>query len=288
MNQRAYFALTKPATVVLLLFTSVAMMFTAHLVRDADPGIIIWVLAILSVYLTTSGTNALTCYIDKDVDRIMERTQKRPIPRDLIGSDRHAAFFGGALVVAGLVLAIPVGFLFTLIGVLGVVDTVIVYSAGLKRKTPWNIILGGFSGGLPALGGWVAITGTVDLIPVIAFCLVVAWIPGHIWSLALLYESDYSKAGIPMLPVVTSATRSLRCIASTVIIMFVLSLLLAFVDGLGPVYTGSAILLGVPALVLGFLLAFRPTKANARLLFKFSSPYLFLLFLMMVIDPFLF
>jgi protoheme IX farnesyltransferase len=198
MNYRAYYSLTKPATVALLLFTSVAMMFTAHLVKEADPGVTIWVLAILSVYVTTSGTNALTCYVDKDVDRIMERTQRRPIPRDEIRPDRRAALFGGALVAAGLVLAFPVGLLFVFIGILGVVDTVVVYSAGLKRKTPWNIILGGFSGGLPALGGWVAITGTIELIPLMAFSLVVAWIPGHIWSLALLYEDDYSKAGIPM------------------------------------------------------------------------------------------
>ena len=286
MKPRAYFALTKPSTVALLLFTAVAMMFTAHLVSDADPGTAVWVAAILSIYLTTSGTNALTCYIDRDVDRIMERTQGRPLPMNEI-PDVRAAYFGVALVIAGLALALFVGLLFAFIGVLGVLDTVVVYSAGLKRRTPWNIILGGFAGGLPALGGWVAIAGSIGLLPLLAFCLVVAWIPGHIWSLAILYESDYSRAGVPMLPVVSSTAKSLRCIASTVLIMVAVSLLLAFVDGLGLVYTAVAVLLGVPALLLGFLLATRPTKENARLLFKYSSPYLFLLFLFIVIDALL-
>lgn len=287
MNPRAYFSLTKPAIVALLLFTSVAMMLTAHFVEEADPGVAIWILAILSVHLTTSGTNAVTCYIDRDVDRAMERTQKRPIPRDQIRPDRRAALFGGTLVVAGLVLAVPVGLLFLFIGILGVVDTVVVYSAGLKRRTSWNVILGGFGGGLPALGGWVAITGSVDFIPLMAFSLVVAWTPGHIWSLALLHKDDYSKARIPMLPVVTSERRALRCIASTALIMFGISLSLAYFGGLGLVYAASAVLLGIPALALGFLLVARPTERNAKLLFKFSSPYLFLLFLAMVIGALL-
>jgi len=273
--------------VALLLFTSIAMMLTARFVEGADPGVAIWILAILSVYLTTSGTNAVTCYIDRDVDRAMERTQKRPIPRDQIRPDRHAALFGGTLVVAGLVLAVPVGLLFLFIGILGVVDTVVVYSAGLKRRTSWNVILGGFGGGLPALGGWVAITGSVDLVPLMAFSLVVAWTPGHIWSLALLYKDDYSKAKIPMLPMVTSTKRTLRCIASTVVLMFGISLSLALLGDLGLTYAISAIALGIPALAISILLVLRPTKRNSKLLFKFSSPYLFLLFLAMVIDSFL-
>jgi protoheme IX farnesyltransferase len=287
VNYRAYFSLTKPATVALLLFTSIAMMFTAHFLEDIGPSLLIWILAVLSVYTATSGTNAVTCYIDRDIDRIMERTQKRSIPKDLIQPDRRAAIFGGVLIFIGLALAVPVGLLFLLIGVLGVFDTVVVYSTGLKRRTPWNIILGGFGGGLPALGGWVAVTGSLDLIPILAFSLVVAWIPGHIWSLALLFEDDYSKAKIPMLPMVTSTKRTLRCIASTVVLMFGISLSLALLGDLGLTYAISAIALGIPALAISILLVLRPTKRNSKLLFKFSSPYLFLLFLAMVIDSFL-
>ncbi|MFQ5910073.1 MAG: heme o synthase [Thermoplasmata archaeon] len=284
MRYRAYFSVTKPATVALLLFTSVAMMLTAHLVEGADPGLLIWVLAVLSVYLSTSGTNAVTCYIDRDVDRIMRRTERRPIPCDYIRPDERAAIFGVLLIVAGLILAVPVGLLFLVIGLIGAMDTIFVYSYGLKRRTPWNIILGGFGGGLPALGGWVAVTGSVSLVSLLAFSLVVAWIPGHIWSLALLYKDDYSNARIPMLPLVTSVKRTLRCIASTVLIMFGISLSLAFLGDFGLVYTAVAVLLGIPALALGFLLVMRPTKRYSRLLFKFSSPYLFLLFLAMIVD----
>ncbi|MFQ6107528.1 MAG: heme o synthase [Thermoplasmata archaeon] len=284
MNLRAYFALTKPDTVALLLFTSVAMMLTAHLTENANPGIPMWILAILSVYLSTSGTNAATCYMDRDVDRIMERTRNRPIPRNHIHPDRRAAVFGALLITVGLTLAFLVNPYFLAIGVLGVLDTLFVYSLGLKRRTPWNIILGGFGGGLPAIGGWVAITGSVDLTPILAFSLVVAWIPGHIWSLALFHQDDYAKARIPMLPVVASIERTLRCIASTVIIMFAISLTLATSGGLGLVYLASAVVLGIPALVLGFLLVLKPTKRNSRILFKFSSPYLFLLFLAMIVD----
>ena len=284
MQLRAYFSLTKPATVALLFFTALAMMITAHFLRDGQAGAFVWVAAILSVYLSTSGTNAVTCYLDRDVDRIMTRTQGRPIPRDLIQPDERAAAFGVALIVAGLLFGTLVNVWFLLIGILGVLDTVVVYSAGLKRRTSWNIILGGLGGGLPALGGWVAIAPSLDVIPVLAFALVVAWTPGHIWSLALLYEEDYRQAKIPMLPVVTETKRTLRCIASTTMIMVGVSVAMAVFGGLGLAYSLAAVILGVPALVLGLLLALRPTKRSSKTLFRFTSPYLALLFLMIVLD----
>lgn len=279
-----YLSLTKPATVALLLFTSVASMLIAYFVNNRSPETLIWTLAILSVYFSCSGTNAVTCYIDKDIDGIMERTSNRPIPQGMIYPNTLAAIFGASLIALGLMLASFVGPLFLLIGFLGIFDTVVVYSAGLKRRTPWNIVIGGFGGGLPALAGWVAVTGSISILALLLFCLVVAWIPGHIWSLVIMYREDYEKARVPMLPIVLKEERALRCIASTAIVLFLLSISVWMTGAFGWSYLSVAILLGLGLLLLAGRLVIRPTKKNAYMLFKFSSPYLFALFLSMVLD----
>jgi protoheme IX farnesyltransferase len=167
---------------------------------------------------------------------------------------------------------------------LGVLDNVVVYSLLLKRRSSLNIILGGVSGGLPVMFGWSALTNSVSLLPILLAALVVLWIPGHIWSLAIFTKDDYQRAHIPMLPVVTKLRTALRCIVSTIVLMIPFSLWIFLAGHFGPVYLAVALLFGAWVLYINVKLFLHPNKEMAYKAFKVSSPYLFALFSAMVID----
>jgi protoheme IX farnesyltransferase len=167
---------------------------------------------------------------------------------------------------------------------LGVLDNVVVYSFLLKRRTPTNIILGGVSGGLPVLFGWSAVTNGVAILPILLAALVVLWIPGHIWSLAIFTRKDYARAHVPMLPVVTKLKTALRCTVSTVVLMIPFSIWIFFEGNFGLIYLAVALIFGFAILYVNILLFLHPNEKMAYSAFKISSPYLFALFLAMIID----
>ena len=283
LTLRDYVEVTKPKTVALLVFTSVATMIIAALSeRWIVPGLMI--AGLIAITTASAGCNTVTCYIDKDIDAIMRRTSNRPLPTGRIAPPERALIWGLFLITTGLVLGLWINLMSFVILLLGVLDNVVVYSLWLKRRNPLNIILGGFSGGLPAMFGWSAITGTISLLPILLAGLVVLWIPSHIWSLAILSKDDYARAGVPMLPVVMKEKAALRCIVATVILMIPFSLAVYWEGGFGWIYAASALVLGAIVLVLNLYLFTRPTRDNAYRAFKVSSPYLFLLFLSMVVD----
>ncbi|AEG15704.1 MULTISPECIES: heme o synthase [Desulfofundulus] len=282
----AYLEVTKPRSVVLLVFTALATMVVASAINGPVPTFQ-FVAAIAAVTLACAGANAVSCYIDRDLDASMTRTQKRPIPDGRINPPVRALYWGLLLFVSSLFLGWrvnPVAFACLWGGMIGYVG---IYSLWLKRRSSWNIILGGFSGGLPALFGWTAVTGKVDLLPLLIAALVVLWIPNHIWSLAIFYKEDYAKVKVPMLPVVCEIKKALHCLLSTVILMVLFSILIYFAGSWGTIYIMTAILTGLAAIGLSTYVYFHPTPKNAWLLFKFSSPYLFLLFLGMMADAWL-
>lgn len=173
---------------------------------------------------------------------------------------------------------------------LGIVDNVGVYSLLLKRRSPLNILLGGFSGGLPVLFGWSAVTpgpvGSLPLapIPLLMAGLVFVWIPVHIWFLAVYSRADYSRAGIPMLPVVVGPKTALRLIILFSLIMVPFSLALYLLGYFGPIYGAVALVSSVANLAGSLWVLYKPTETNAWRMFKVSSPYLFLLFIAMIVD----
>uniref|UniRef100_A0A7C2E3B0 Protoheme IX farnesyltransferase n=1 Tax=Ammonifex degensii TaxID=42838 RepID=A0A7C2E3B0_9THEO len=282
---KAYIEVTKPRSVFLLVFTAVAPLTVA-----AQQTAFSWgqtLAALAAVTLACAGANAVSCYVDRDLDAAMLRTYRRPIPSGRIKPPVKALYWGLFLFLLALILGWrlnPVACLCLCGGMLGYVG---VYSLWLKRRSAWNIILGGFSGGLPALFGWAAVTGRIELLPVLIAGLVVLWIPNHIWSLAIFYRDDYARVRVPMLPVVTEVARALHCLLLTVLLMVALSLWIGYVGNWGPIYWATALILGAATLVLSIYIFFRPTQANAWRLFKFSSPYLFLLFFGMLLDAFL-
>jgi protoheme IX farnesyltransferase len=167
---------------------------------------------------------------------------------------------------------------------LGIIDNVVVYSLLLKRRSPLNIILGGVSGGLPVMFGWSAVTNGVELLPVLLAALVVLWIPGHIWSLAIFTKEDYQRARVPMLPVVTELSTALRCIVSTVVLMIPFSIWIFFEGRFGLVYLLVATAFGIWVLYINLRLFLHPDEKMAYRAFKASSPYLFALFFGMIVD----
>jgi protoheme IX farnesyltransferase len=215
----------------------------------------------------------------------MDRTKSRPIPSGRI-SPKNALVFGLVLAGISLLLAWFINILAFALMALGLFDNIIIYSKWLKRKSQSNIILGGFSGGAPALIGYVAVTTQHIELGLVMAGLVFLWIPTHIWSLSLHVRKDYKKAGVPMLPVVSSEERSVRVIAGTTLTMVIFSILPFFLNQFGLIYVITASVFGTAMVCLSIWLLLRPSERAAWTVFKFSSPYLTALFIAFMVDAF--
>jgi len=279
---KAYIEVTKPLSVFLLVFTALGMMLVAMATHPFSPSQMAQ--ALLAVTLACAGANAVSCYIDRDLDARMERTARRPVPSGRIYPPERALYWGLGLFLAALVIAWKLNWLAFLCLWGGMLGYVGIYSLWLKRRSTWNIILGGFSGGLPPLFGWTAVTGEMALLPLLVGALVVLWIPNHIWSLAIFYREQYARVKVPMLPVTCDIKKALHCLLATVVLMVFFSIAIYFAGDWGMIYLGTALVLGTAALVLSVHVYRHPERQKAWVLFKFSSPYLFLLFLAMMVD----
>lgn len=277
-----YVEVTKPSTVALLLFTCIGAMVAAGGAATLSPGG--WALALLAITAGCAAADTLTCYIDRDIDALMDRTRGRPLPGKRISPPEKALAWGLLLAAASLVLAAAFGPLALLWMFLGLFDNVVIYSLIAKRRSCTNILLGSLSGGMPALFGWAAVRGDLTWTPVLIALLVVTWTPNHIWNLAIRYREDYARANVPMLPVVTNLGRAVRLIALSVVLMVAESAVLAFVGNLGVVYLSVAMVGGGVSLIGHVYLYLRPNEHNAWLMFKLSSFYLALVFAGLIAD----
>ena len=284
---KTYWEVTKPKIWYLLVFTAFMAALIAYQVHDISISALTLILVITSVMAGSAAANTLTNYIDRDIDALMERTKARPIPSGRI-PPKNALYFGLTLAGISLTLAYFINILALGLMIFGLFDNIIVYSKWLKRKSIWNIVLGGFSGGAPALIGYVAVTTTTIELGFILAGLTFLWIPTHIWSLALHVQKDYSRANIPMLPVVKGESTSIRVIAGTTIMMVDFSIIPFYFNIFGWIYLGIASVLGVIIIAMSITLLVRPTEKRSWTLFKFSSPYLALLFIAMYVDTLLF
>ena len=286
-NFKIYWEVTKPKIWYLLVFTAFMASLIAYNVHDIPISPLTLALVITSVMAGSAAANTLTNYFDRDIDAKMDRTKLRPIPSGRISPERAFAF-GLTLTTISLILAYFINIWALGLMIFGLFDNIIVYSRWLKRRSLWNIVLGGFSGGAPALIGYVAVTtATIELGFVLAG-LVFLWIPTHIWSLALHIREDYAKVDVPMLPVVKSESTSVRVIAGTTLIMVIFSALPFFMNVFGWIYLGVTAVLGSIIIVMSIGLLVKPTEKKSWMLFKFSSPYLALLFIGMYVDALVF
>lgn len=280
---RNYYELTKPKIWYLLVFTAFASALTASLLFNVYVPPLTWILIIGGVAAGSAAADTLTSYNDRDIDAIMERTKARPIPSGRI-SPKNALMFGLILAVISLVFAWLINIWAFALMIFGLFDNIIVYSKWLKRRSQTNIILGGFSGGAPALIGYVAVTTQNIEIGLVMAGLVFLWIPTHIWSLALHVKNDYTKARVPMLPVISGEKRSVRIIAGTTLMMVVFSILPFFFGQFGLIYLITASIFGVVTVLLSIWLLIKPSEKASWTVFKFSSPYLTALFIAFMVD----
>ena len=277
-----YYELTKPKIWYLLVFTAFGSAITASYSTDTFLSPLQWVFLLVGIVTGSAAADALTGYNDRDIDAIMDRTKARPIPSGRI-SPRNALIFGLLLAAISLFCAWSINYITLGLMAFGLFDNIIVYSKWLKRKSQSNIILGGFSGCVPALIGYVAVTTEHLEIGLTMAGLVFLWIPTHIWSLALHVRKDYTKAGVPMLPVVAGEKRSVQVIAGTTLLMVVFSII-PFLNQFGLIYFITAISGGIIMIVTSLWLLVKPSEKASWLLFKISSPYLTALFVAFMVD----
>lgn len=278
-----YYELTKPKIWYLLVFTAFGAALTASLLFKIEVTPLQWFLLLTGVAAGSAAADTITGYNDRDIDAIMERTKTRPIPSGRI-SPRNALIFGLILTTVSLVCAWLINYIALGLMAFGLFDNIIVYSKWLKRRSQANIILGGFSGAAPALIGYVAVTTQNIEIGLVMAALVFFWIPTHIWSLALHVKKDYTKARVPMLPVVADERTSVRVIAITTLLMVVFSIVPFFLNQFGLIYLITATVFGIVMILLSTWLMLRPSERASWMVFKFSSPYLTALFIAFILD----
>jgi heme o synthase len=270
----------KPKIVLLLDFTAIM----AFLVPVSTINIARLAAVVAAGTLASGGAGALNSYLDQDIDRSMGRTSRRPIPTGEV-SPQRALFFGLFLIAGGLIISVLLlPLLAALFILLGAAIYVLFYTKYLKRRTTLNIVLGGSAGSCAPLAGWAAATGNLTAVaPWLMALLVFVWTPSHFWALAMRAVGDYTKAGIPMLPVVVGEKKTAQYIALNTFLLVPLSLALV-PFGFGLLYLTVAAILGLGMILVDLRLVANPTKTVAWTAFKFSSPYLAIVFLAMALD----
>ncbi len=275
----AYLALTKPRIIELLLITTIPSMILA---ARGWPGTALVVMTLIGGALSAAGANALNSYLDRDIDTVMRRTRGRPLPRHEVPAS-HAVALGAGLGAAGFAwLAFGVDLLAAVISTAALLFYVFVYTVGLKRRSPQNIVIGGAAGAAPVLVGWAAVTGTLAVPAWVLFVVVFYWTPPHFWALALRYRDDYAAAGVPMLPVVAGVEATTRRIILYVGLVVAVSLLLVPLAPMSWVYLSAAVTLGGWLMVETWRVHRRPERAMS--LFTISNVYLAALFAAVALD----
>ncbi|UCR89706.1 heme o synthase [Mycetocola spongiae] len=284
---KAYFALTKPRVMELLLVTTVPVMILA---QGGLPSLWLVLATVIGGSLSAGSAGAFNCYFDRDIDRVMNRTQGRPLVTGEL-SPREALVFSWVLAVASTVwLYVTTNWVAAALSVGAIFFYVCVYTLWLKRRTAQNIIWGGIAGCFPVLIGWTAVTGSLAWEPFILFAVVFLWTPPHYWPLSMKYREDYKAVGVPMLSVVRGRAQVGLQVILYAWATIVCSLLLIPVGHMGVLYTVVAVLAGgwfIYETHRLYSLSIRHEAASPMRVFHGSISYLTLLFLAVGIDPLL-
>jgi protoheme IX farnesyltransferase len=276
-----YIDLMKPHVTVLLLGVTAATMAIA---KGALPPLSLLIPTLLGGAMAAGSANCLNCYIDRDIDQVMGRTQRRSLPAGRV-EPRQALVFGLALGVgAFVVLAVFVNILSALLACSAILFYIFVYTLWLKRSSAQNIVIGGAAGAVPVLVGWAAVTNSVGLVAIWLFAIIFYWTPPHFWALSLLIQKDYEKAKIPMLPLVMGEQETRKQIFLYSLLLLAVTLILFAMHTMGYFYLIMAVVLGGVLVYMALRLLREQTKRRARTLFWYSNCYLALIFAVMVLD----
>jgi protoheme IX farnesyltransferase len=275
-----YLALAKPRVVLLHLITAAAAMFLAR----GLPPLSILMFTLVGGALMVGSSNALNCYIDRDIDGMMLRTHNRPLPAGRLRPFQAMAFGVVTGFMGLLILGRLVGLAAAAMAAGALIYYIVVYTLWLKRRTSWSAVIGSGAGAFPPLIGWIAVTGTIGITPFILFAIVALWSPPHFWALAISRRNDFQSAGLGVMP----ARNTSRWIFAFSSLLMAVSILLVPVAHLGFLYLGTASVLGLVFLGLALRLLYKEDFRAARRLFSYSIVFLIVLFGAMLIDRLVF
>ena len=283
-----YIEVSKPRIVIVLVITAVTSMLAATRF-DGTPNSA-WDISILKLFflivcgsLSSMGASAINQFYDKNIDNLMVRTSKRPIPSGRLKAN-NVLIYGLALSVAAVILAwLTLNPMATFMIALGIFFYVVIYTLLLKRRNVWNIVIGGFAGSAAAMAGWATTTNSIDLLGFLVGWIVFMWTPPHFWCLAIKTREEYSKANIPMLPVVygDKVTAKYIFINSLILIPYSISL---YFFGLGILYLVVAIVSGTLMTIYHYKLLRNPNPDFAWKAYKVTAPYLVIIFIAIALD----
>ncbi|HSH11209.1 MAG TPA: heme o synthase [Ilumatobacter sp.] len=276
-----YIALTKPRIIELLLITTVPTMVLAE---RGWPSTWLVVVTLIGGTLAAGGANAINMFVDRDIDKLMERTKNRPLATGVI-EPRNALVFAVVLeVIAFAVLWAGANLLSAVLALAATAFYVGIYTLWLKRTSTQNIVIGGAAGAVPVLVGWAAVQNDLAWTPFVLFGAMFFWTPPHFWALAIKYADDYRAANVPMLPAVVPFENAVRQMIGHTLAMVTCTLILIPVADLGVIYSVSAVILGAVFIASVFWLSSRPTASASMRVFGYSITYVTVLFGAMTLD----
>ncbi|RSN72392.1 MAG: protoheme IX farnesyltransferase [Thermoproteota archaeon] len=276
---RDYIELTKPKQTFLLLLTSIF----AYLTNISSISIVNAVHLIASMLLSISGTTAMNMALEADIDSLMRRTSSRPIPQGRL-TPSEGLIFGIVLFLSGLSVSLLINIYVAVAVMLGLISDIFLYTLWLKRRNPMSIVLGGIAGGAPALAGWAASSGRIDLQGVLMALTVMLWIPAHIWYIAIYYKEDYELAGIPMLPVAYGVERTVKTIIAALSLLTAVELAMFVMKMFGFVFLILSLPFTLFLLYKSVVYLRDLSKEGARKMYKMASPLIGIIFIAMFID----
>jgi len=280
-----FISLLKPRVMSLAVFTSVSGL----LLSPATLHPFLCILSIFCISLGAGASGAINMWFDRDIDKMMERTKNRPIPSKKIMAGDALGFGIILSLVSVIILGLSVNYFAAFLLALSISFYIFIYTIWLKRRTPQNIVIGGAAGAFPPVIGWACATGDITSFPIILFVLIFIWTPPHFWALALYKDTEYSRAKIPMLPVIKGQRKTKQQILAYSLLLFLVSLSPYYLGFSGVIYLYFSIILGGYFVYLAYKVFKSDDKVKtiyAPKLFKFSILYLYLVFLILVIDKY--
>ncbi len=280
----AYFLLLKPRVMSLAIFTALCGQVLALHSNTVHP--ILFLISLLSIAIGAGAAGCINMWYDRDIDKKMERTKDRPIPAGIIKPEEALGLGIILSILSVVLLGLASNLLASFLLASSILFYVFIYTIWLKRKTYYNIVIGGAAGALPPLIGWVSVSGGINSFPIILFLLIFIWTPPHFWALSLFSKNDYEKVGLPMLPNVLGKDNTIKSIIKYSYLLYLISLLPVFFNFSGNLYLVVAVILNTLFLYRAYCI--KPEDNNSsKKLFKFSILYLFLIFIVLVVDNFL-
>jgi heme o synthase len=287
-NIKDFLEISKPRIVIVLIITAVTSMLAAT--RFDDNSSMVWNISLWKLLflifcgsLSSMGASAINMFYDKNIDNLMSRTLKRPVPVGKLNPNK-VLIYGITLSSISVILAwFTLNPMATFMIALGIFFYVVVYTMLLKRRSVWNVVIGGFAGSAASMAGWATTTNSIDLLGFLIGWIVFMWSPPHFWCLSIKTKDDYTKAKIPMLPVIygNKVTSKYIFISTLILVPFSVSL---YLFGLGLLYTSVALVSGSLMAIYHYKLMKNPTKEFAWKAYKVTAPYLVIIFISIALD----